>query len=431
MKSLSPHDLAHPREELVLDNGLRVIVLPTPGRVSASASLYVKCGSRFEEATTNGLSHVVEHMVFRGSERHPTSAALNLAIEELGAHVEATTSVDLTSYEVLAPRETVLEALETFAEVFRAPRFEGFEVEKRVLRAEIEEELDEHGRSYDVSDLSRKQLFPGHPLGFSVSGTLNNVARFTLADLERHLRRFYVASNAVLAIAGDLSIDEVIAAATRALGDWQRGEPVVVETPREPAKKTYASLDDPGGSQSDLRVAWRTAGAHAPDARALQVVERLLDDGLAARLQKRVVDEKGLAYHVSAGADLFEDVGAFDVQASVAHDKTPTMVREAMQIARELGSEAAPSAELDRVRRRYLWSQRALLDVPRDLASFYGSGRLLGLDETLASAGESFVDVGAESARAAAERVFAEPAFVAVVGELPRSAERQIKALLG
>ena len=431
MKSLSPHDLAHPREELVLDNGLRVIVLPTPGRFSAAASLYVKCGSRFEEATTNGLSHVVEHMVFRGSERHPSSTALNLAIEELGAHVEATTSVDLTSYEVLAPRETVLDALEVFSEVFRAPRFEGFEVEKRILKAEIEEELDEHGRSYDVSDLSRKQLFPGHGLGFSVSGTLANVARFAVADLERHLRRFYVASNVVLAVAGDLAIDDVIAAATRAFGDWQRGEPVVVEGPREAAKKTYASLDDPGGAQSDMRVAWRTAGVHAADSRALQVVERLFDDGLAARLQRRVVDEKGLAYHVSAGADLYEDVGAFDVQASVAHDKTPTMVREALQMTRELAGEAPPDAELDRARRRYLWSQRALLDVPRDLASFYGSGRLLGLDETLQSAGVAFVEIDAESARAAAERVFSEQAYVACVGELPRAAERQIKALLG
>lgn len=424
-------ELQHAREELVLDNGLRLLVLPTPGRVSASAALYVKCGSRFEESATNGLSHVLEHMIFRGSERHPTSTALNLAIEERGAHVEATTSVDLTSYEVLAPRETVLEAMEIFAEVFRAPRFEGFEVEKRILRAEIEEDLDEQGRSYDVSDLSRKQLFPGHPLGFSVSGTLANVARFTVADLQRHLARFYVASNAVLAVAGDLAVDDVVAAARRAFGDWRRGDPVVVEGPSAPPKKTFASLDDPGGAQSDLRVAWRTVGAHAADARALQVVERLLDDGLAARLQRRVVDEKGLAYHVSAGADLFEDVGTFDVQASVAHDKAPVLVREALQMVRELASSVAPPAELDRVRRRYFWSQRALLDVPRDLAGFYGSGRLLGLDESLADAVEAFVGLSAEAARAAAEVVFSAGAHVACVGELPRSAERQIKALLG
>ncbi|MEZ4249575.1 MAG: pitrilysin family protein [Polyangiales bacterium] len=422
--------LEHPREELVLDNGLRVLVLPTPGRVSAAASLYVKCGSRFEEVSTNGLSHVVEHMVFRGSERHPTSAALNLAIEEHGAHVEATTSVDLTSYEVLGPRETVLEAMEIFAEVFRAPCFEGFDVEKQILKAEIEEELDEQGRSYDVSDLSRKQLYPQHPLGFAVSGTLANVARFTVADLQKHLARFYVASNAILAVAGDLRIDDVVAAAQRAFGDWRRGDPVVLETPSVAAKKPFVALDDPGGAQSDLRVAWRTVGARADDARPLQVVERLLDDGLAARLQKRVVDEKGLAYHVSAGADLFEDVGAFDVAASVAHGKAPTMVREALQMTRELATSVAPDAELDRVRRRYVWSQRALLDVPRDLASFYGSGRLLGLDETLASAVASFVDVDAERARAAAERVFGAQAFVACVGELPRSAERQIKAML-
>ncbi len=424
-------ELQHAREELVLDNGLRLLVLPTPGRVSASASLYVKCGSRFEESATNGLSHVLEHMVFRGSERHPTSTALNLAIEERGAHVEATTSVDLTSYEVLAPRETVLEAMEIFAEVFRAPRFEGFEVEKRILRAEIEEDLDEQGRSYDVSDLSRKQLFPGHPLGFSVSGTLANVARFTVADLQRHLARFYVASNAVLAVAGDLGVDDVVAAARRAFGDWRCGDPVVVEAPSAPPKKRFASLEDPGGAQSDLRAAWRTVGAHAAEARALQVVERLLDDGLAARLQRRVVDEKGLAYHVSAGADLFEDVGTFDVQASVAHDKAPVLVREALQMVRELASSVAPPAELDRARRRYFWSQRALLDVPRDLAGFYGSGRLLGLDESLADAVEAFVDVSAEAARAAAERVFSAGAHVACVGELPRSAERQIKALLG
>ncbi|MBX3251819.1 MAG: insulinase family protein [Myxococcales bacterium] len=423
-------ELDHARHEHALPNGLRVIVLPRVGLHGAVASLFVKCGSRFELPSDNGLSHVLEHMLFRGTDRHPSAPALNLAIEDLGAHVDASTNVDVTTFEVLAPRETVLDALEVFAEVFRSPRFEGLAIEKQVLRAELEDDVDEAGRSLDPADLAREQLFPGHGLAQLVGGSLRNVARFGVEDLRRHLARFYVARNAVLVLAGDLSVDAALASAERAFGDWTSGDAAVVEAPATSARRPYVHVPDEGGLQSDLCLAWRTCGVNDAGASALRVFERLVDDGLASPLHRRLVDEKGLAYDVSAGADLFEDVGAFDVAATVAHRDAPALVREALALVSELASASVSAAELDRVRRRYGWSTRALLDQPRELASFYGTARLFGRDEVLAENVARFFDVSAEQARDAAARFAGSPPSLACVGDLPRTIDRQLRALV-
>jgi len=191
-----------PRASSTLDNGLRVRFVPLPHLQTATVSCFLKVGSRYESSATNGLSHFLEHMVYRGTAAHPAAHELSLAIERLGGTLDATTHVDYTSYDLTLPSETIAEGVSLLAEVMSSPLLTELGTEKQIIREEILEDLNEHGEQVDVDNVSRRLLYRDHPLGFSIAGPIENLERFDTNDLERHHRSFYVASNSVLCVAG-------------------------------------------------------------------------------------------------------------------------------------------------------------------------------------------------------------------------------------
>ena len=171
-----------PAESLTLGNSLRVRLVPLPHLQSATVSFFVRVGSRYETAQTNGLSHFLEHMLYRGTEAHPAAHELNLAIERLGGTLEAATHVDFTSYDLTLPSETIAKGTELLAEVLRQPLLTELSTEKQIIREEILEELNEEGQQIDIDNVSRQLLYPNHPLGFSIAGPLENLDRFGTRD---------------------------------------------------------------------------------------------------------------------------------------------------------------------------------------------------------------------------------------------------------
>src|SRR5690606_34012217 len=190
-----------------LSNGLPVILAPLPHLHTVQVVFSVRAGSRFESPGDSGLSHVVEHMIFRGSSSRPTSAALNLAIEELGGTLDAATHVDFTELSLSLPSSQLEEGLMRLAEIVAAPVFADFEVEKKILREELLDDLDAGGRDTGVGNFARRPLFGARPLAQSTTGPLDNVMRFSLDALRRHHHRHYAAKNASIAIAGAFSAD--------------------------------------------------------------------------------------------------------------------------------------------------------------------------------------------------------------------------------
>ena len=190
-----------------LSNGLRLLTIETPHLHTASVCLYVRAGSRYETPETNGLSHFLEHMLFRGSGRYPSSFALNLAIEELGGTLYAETGRDYSLYQITLHPKQVARGLEILGDLFSAPAFRDIDLERKIVVEEILEDLDDRGRNVNVDDQSRRLAWGHHPLGFPITGPMRNVKRFSLADVRAHFRRFYGAANMVLAVAGPLSAD--------------------------------------------------------------------------------------------------------------------------------------------------------------------------------------------------------------------------------
>lgn len=415
-----------------LENGLPVIFAPLPHLHTVQVVFSVRAGSRFESPRDSGLSHVVEHMLFRGSEARPSSAALNLAVEEIGGTLEAATHVDFTELSLSLPASQLEEGLVRLAEIVAAPVFADFEVEKKILREELLDDLDDEGRDVDVDNFARRRLFGSHPLGQSITGPIDNVMGFSVDDLRRHHQAHYTAKNSALAIAGAFSVDEAADVVRRAFSRLPAGARILPEpAPSELPRTRFHALKH-SDSQTDVRVSYLTPGEHDPSAIALHLVEHLIDGGMSARLHERVIDRLGLAYYAFANLDPYEDCGVFDLGATVAHENVPAIVEAFLTLMEDLAREPVPEDELARIKQRYLWGLEALLDDAASLAAYYATNAIFDKPWTLESLTEAVRRVDAEEIHGLAARLFSrDRAFVSCVGVVGDRRAKKIKTALG
>ena len=229
----------------VIGNGLRVVTVAMPHLHTATMVAYVKVGARFETVATSGLSHFVEHMLFRGTERHPTSLALNTAIETLGSTLHAETGRDYSLYQMSLEPALIDEGLELFGEVLGKPRFGDIELERSLILEEMNEDYDEEDVEINVDEIARELMFGDHPLGLRIIGTRDNVERFSEADVRSHHAAYYGARNLLLCCAGPVEHEVVAAACTRHLAGLVPGRRPNVSQPdscrRRPTTSTSAT----------------------------------------------------------------------------------------------------------------------------------------------------------------------------------------------
>lgn len=330
------------------------MVVPLPHLHSVAAGVFSRAGSRYERPETNGLSHFLEHMLFRGTREHPSAYAYNLALESLGGSLRAATHVDFTVYDVTVPKENLGASLALLAEPFGAPLMLDIETEKRIVAEEILGDLDTSGRELDIENLSRRLLFGRDPLAYKITGSARRVQSFTRAQLRAHLRRHYGARNLVLCLAGPVTPKEALAAAQRAFGaippGVRRALPAVPPAGRRGAKFLGA---DRRSSQADVRICFRTPGQRDKRVTALHVLGRVLDDGLSSRLYRRICEDSGLAYDAFGSAEVYEDTGVFDLGATVSPKKAGAVITEFFAMLEEIRAGSVTPAELEKAKTRH------------------------------------------------------------------------------
>jgi predicted Zn-dependent peptidase len=365
-----------------LASGLRVVVAPQPWIQRAHVGLYVRVGSRFEVAKTNGISHFLEHMLYRGTPRLTSAHDVNLAFESLGGYLYAATQVDHGVFSVTLPAESLEDATHLFAEVLREPTFADIELEKGIVCEEILEDLDDEGRQIDADNISRELIYPSHPLGFTITGDETRVRSFDASLLRAHHARHYTAANAVLAFSGNVDADKAIDLAARAFEKLPPGTFVPADPPTHAQKAARLEIIENMSSQTELRVSFRALPDEAPHRARTEMLMRILDDGMSTRLYHRICDDRGLCYDVSAGYDGYEDDGVLDFTAGVQHQRTSVVTREMLALIEELARTGPTEEELAKARKRMAWDIRNVLDSPEELAGFYGGALLFDRFET-------------------------------------------------
>jgi predicted Zn-dependent peptidase len=422
--------LAH--HDTVLPNGLGVVLVPMPGVHRAVASLYLRVGSRFETAADNGISHFLEHMVFRGTASLGSAHEQALAFERLGATLYAATHVDHGVMTVSVPPKNLERVLALLGEVTVAPRFTEIEVERGIVREEILEDLDDDGRDIDADNLARALIYEDHPLGFTITGGIDTLSRFDERMLRAHHARHYTGDNAVLCVAGNIGDpDACLRAVERCFGAMPRGRRAAITPPPNGQKKARFSFVENTSSQTDLRIAFRAAGERDPREPAVEMLLRVLDDGMSTRLYERICDRLGLCYDVSGMFEAYEDDGVLDIAAGAAHERALMVTREIFALLGDLAAHGPTEDELQKARDRHEWSIEAMLDDAEAVAGFYGLAALARIARTPADRHAELARVTREDVRAAAEAVFRpERLSVVAVGLLSESDEKKLERLV-
>ncbi|MDY0290887.1 MAG: pitrilysin family protein [Desulfuromonadaceae bacterium] len=368
-----------------LDNGLELVVAPLDYLHSVEIICYVKVGSRYETLAQAGLSHFVEHMMFRGNARYASGPALEQAFEQLGSHMNAGTDAETTSYFARVHPHNVAQGLELFSLMLRTPKFLNLETERAIVLEEALSDFNEFGLDVCVDNRMARLLWGEHPLGHPVIGTPTTIRSFGMQEVKEWYTRYYVPNNLVLSISGPVDPAAVQAATVAHFGDWQGG--AQTDAVLQPPSLTFAGprLDwvKDSDSQLTLQLAWRTTGREHSHAQELRVLRRLLGEGGASLLMQKLREDSGLTYSVEASVEEYPDCGCFSIDLSTEPENLVAVVQALLEVV--VQTRIQPKQEcLDMVARNALNHLDFSRDSVEELAGRYGWGVVSGYMRTLA-----------------------------------------------
>jgi predicted Zn-dependent peptidase len=313
--------------KFVLLNGVRVLVESIDSVQSAAVGLWCKTGSRHELENEAGITHLIEHMLFKGT---PTRTAKQIAesIEGRGGHLNAFTDKESTCYYARILADDTGNAVDVLSDMMRHSLIDPEELtrEAKVVLEEIKRGEDEP--SDQVHELHLSNRWGNHPLGKPIIGTPASVSGFTRADIERYMDRRYRGENIVLAVAGKADADELLEIATKYLGDIQSGvDNTTVSRPKGESKDVYITKDV---EQVHFCIGTDGTSLYDDDLYTLTILDAALGGSMSSRLFQEIREKRGLVYSVGSYKLSYAAGGAFTVYGGTSPehwDEVQTVTR--------------------------------------------------------------------------------------------------------
>jgi predicted Zn-dependent peptidase len=375
-------------QKVTLDNGLRLVTAAMPHTRSVSLSFFIGAGSRYEDDKHAGVSHFIEHMLFKGTKSRPTAAEVCTVIEGVGGMLNAGTDKELTIYWCKVAQTHFSNALDVLVDIMLNSLFDPAEIEKerQVIIEEINMSLD--SPTQRVSMLVDELLWPGHALGRDVAGTRESVSALTRRMMLAYLSRQYRPDNAVLAVAGDIEHEAVAAEVSRAVAGWRKGKTHPAYAPFREKMGRRVIIEKRDTEQTQLCLALPGLSMVHPDRFKMDLLNVIFGEGMSSRLFTQIRDKLGLAYSIQSYADHFLDTGAFAIGAGVDTKNLRTAVKAILEETARL-KEIIPETEL--VKAKELFKGRILLRMEdsRSVAGWMGgqeilTGEILTVDDVVA-----------------------------------------------
>ena len=351
----------------VLPNGLRVVVTSIRHSQAAVLAAYVGVGSRDEARDTLGLSHYLEHMLFKGTESRPEPTAISAAIEGAGGSLNAFTSRELTCYWNRVPFDRLSLAMDVLADSVRHSLLAESEIERErtVICSEIRRAHDQPGQR--VGQLLTQATYGEQPLGWEIAGDLDSVDAIAREHLANHIETWYRPSNIVLSVAGNVEREQVVEYAERHWGAGWSAESSAAAPAREPAgammSDDLAQIEVRNLEQCNLALALRSIHRLDPDRYTLNLMNEVLGGGMSSRLFTEIREKRGLAYSVGSHPSAFDDAGHLTIMAGVTDEHVLETVDVVFDELGKLVAEPVTDEEIERVREHAIGSFRLGLDA--------------------------------------------------------------------
>ncbi len=333
-----------------LDSGLTVATERVPGALSVAAGVWVGVGSRDEAPELSGVSHFLEHLLFKGTAAR-SAQDISRGVDRIGGDFNAFTAKEYTAYYCRLPARHAAFAVDLLGDVLIRPalRDEDVDSERLVILEELA--MDDDSPEDVVSRVFAEQLFSGHPLGRDPAGDRQTVTAITTADVRRFFDDQYGAGSMVVSIAGPLDHEQVLAMVETAFADVRtavnrppRHAPVALRSASEVPTET--EIDD-DTEQVHIVIGGRALARPDPRREALDVVNHVLGGGLSSRLFEEIRERRGLAYSVYSGVSGYADAGAYQLYAGTQPDHAGEVIGLMHAELKRLIAEGVTDDELD------------------------------------------------------------------------------------
>lgn len=337
-------------KKTTLKNGLRIITAPMKNTQTVTVLVMVGVGSRYESEKEAGLSHFLEHMFFKGTQKRPTALSISEELDAIGGEYNAFTSKDKTGYYAKVDAKHFSTALDVVADIYLNSKLNEEEIsrEKGTIIQEINMYEDTPVRN--IHDIFEGLLYNGNPLGREIVGDKKNVSSFHRKDFVNYLNRFYVANDTVVTIAGNFDEKKAIAEAKKYFSEMKKGEKPGYKKVLENQKNPQVKLKFKKTDQTHLILGARAYNYNHKDRFALALLSTILGGNMSSRLFMEVREKRGLAYRINTGLENYADCGYIAAVAGIEHNNLELVVETILNEYKKISQEKIFEKELQKAK---------------------------------------------------------------------------------
>ena len=359
-------------QETTLPTGLRVVTTPLQQTQAVSVNLFVGVGSRSEPGRINGITHFIEHMVFKGTLKRPDAIIIASEIEGAGGTLNAYTNKEFTCYWNFVPFDRFETALDVTADMLLHSKMEQVEIEKErtVVQQELKHNHDSPGAW--AGRLIGTAVYGEQPAGWDVGGSVELVDRMQRPDFLSHMDDWYQARNMVLSVAGNATHERVLQLAEPMFAEL-KDRPLPSVEPYDPGiTGPRVEIDSRDIDQCSMYIGMPIFGRFDSDRFALRIMNDVLGAGMSSRLFREVRERRGLAYSVSSGYGYLADAGVFTISAGVNREKLAETITVCLEEVHKMADEATPEEELRKAKDHTIGRFRLSLETAYSLGQRHG-----------------------------------------------------------
>ncbi|GAC1384280.1 MAG: pitrilysin family protein [Ktedonobacteraceae bacterium] len=372
-----------------LDNGLRLLTASMPGMRSASIAFFFTVGSRYEPNNIAGVSHFIEHMLFKGSRHYPTARLISEAIEGVGGVFNGSTGKEITSYTARVPAEHLPIVMNVLADMIRCPLFNATEVEKErsVILEELSATRDDPQEWANL--LIDEVMWPGLPLGRDDAGFEETVAQITREQMLQYFDTHYHPGSLVISVAGNIEHLQVLQETEHLFGDWKARKHPEWQDSLPPRDILPIAMIKKETEQTNICLATLGTAYTSPDYYSLLLINAILGDGMSSRLFQTIREEQGLAYDIGSYFNSYYETGSLVVSAGVDPSQTEPAIEAIIGELNLLCETSVPTDELQRIKAYVRGGVLLGLEGTQQVASWLASqeslrNNIMDIDEILA-----------------------------------------------
>lgn len=396
-------------KKIKLNNGLRILLVSKPSSMAITVMIMVQAGSKYETKNISGVSHFLEHMCFKGTKNRPRAIDIASELDGLGAHYNAFTSQEFTSYFVKSRNGLLEKTFNVVSDIYLNSLFNAEEIEKE--KGVILEEINmyEDIPSKKIHSLFMELVYGDQPAGWDIAGNKEVIKKLKRDDFLGYHKSHYLPQSTVVVVAGAFEEKTALTLIENSFSNLAQNKKSDKLKVKDLQEKPEELVRFKESDQTHLVMGVRAFSIFDKRRFALNVLADILGGGMSSRLFQKIREEMGAAYYVYASPDLYSDHGLLLMSAGVDHNKIEEVVKAVMHEFSHFKEKLVSAEELKRAKEHIIGTFFLSLETSDELGSFYGAQEISGLEFlTPLELADKIQEVSAEDIQKTAQEIFRE-----------------------